>query len=325
MNLEKLQMQRDDKLERFAKWVGLIVMYHQELILLTKIANFRLTSALINPEVLKPERGHVQYEEKRKISFGRLSDTQRLIVFASKSLSSNAALLFDKDTDDKERIKKFGSTLEVFEETIFAEYYFRTQGQLLERIDRKSELYIEFAQNLGVGKDGLSKAFTKPLAEATQIRNKVVHSIYDPSPNISDDEIITLRPPNKKNPSEDKKSSEMLSPYSMIKRHASDADFILMTSSQKSLIRLMRTFCDFIELGIDQVLKQPERRQMAQVVRALNLNLKELNKVHNKIQSHEGPKPETIIPLDIEMFASFNLEPDWSEDEQSDNSQNLDF
>ena len=196
MDIVKQEISRDDKREHFARWVGSVVMYHQELVLLTKLANFRLTAALNNPELLLPESNHPQYLDKKEKSLERLSTNDRLRVFAAEALSHNHAVSFNKLGSDEARIREFGYVLEALEETIFSEFYFVSSGELLNGIDRDSSIYREFAQKLGISHandGGLAGAFTAPLLAENKIRNRVVHSIYNPSPLISENEIISLR------------------------------------------------------------------------------------------------------------------------------------
>ena len=87
-------------------------MYHQELVLLTKLANFRLTAALNNPELLLPESNHPQYLDKKEKSLERLSTNDRLRVFAAEALSHNHAVSFNKLGSDEARIREFGYMLE---------------------------------------------------------------------------------------------------------------------------------------------------------------------------------------------------------------------
>ena len=72
----------------------------------------------------------------------------------------------------------------------------------------------------------------------------------------------------------------------------------------------MINFCDLIEYGIEQM---SERKKLALIIRSLNSEAKKLKQGFEKTTSQTG-EPERILPLNVEMFSSFYLEPDWPED-----------
>jgi hypothetical protein len=310
MEIEIKKTLRDDKREHFAKWVGLVVMHHQEIMQLTKIIHFRLSSALINPELLLSERQHPQFVSEKQERMRLSSDKERLRIFASEALAQKEHHSFDPEVMDAGLIEQLASLLNTLEQTLWSEFLFSTEGKLVQKVDRSLVSFKDFGEHLGFPiKPGFADVFSSPLKAENRLRNAVVHSIYDADPDANHDTVIVYKVLyNKQNPA-----------YSVKKLVLTDKIFIKIIDGQISLTRNLLAFSELITDGISDVLKNPQRKNLRKIIQALN-SIK-WPSFGIDFHSEKNAANETIMfqALDPEIFSIFHLEADTPEASENEN------